>query len=59
MGGLSSRELLRLVRSLDALNVIGADVVEVSPQYDHAQITGFAAAHLTYELITILARSTK
>ena len=59
MGGLNSRELLTLIRSLAAVNVIGADIVEVSPQYDHAQITGIAAANLAYELITILARSKK
>jgi agmatinase len=59
MGGLSSREMLALIRSLDAVNLIGADIVEVSPQYDSAQITGFAAAHMAYELITIMARSLK
>ena len=59
MGGFSSRELLALVRSLDAVNIIGADIVEVAPQYDHAQITGIAASHLAYELITLLARSHK
>ena len=59
MGGLNSRELLTLIRSLAAVNLIGADIVEVSPQYDHAQITGIAAANLAYELITILARSKK
>ena len=57
MGGLSSREMLTLIRSLDQLNLVGADIVEVSPQYDNAQITGIAAANLAYELITILARS--
>ena len=56
-GGLSSRELLRLIRALDRVNLIGADIVEVSPPYDHAEITGIAAAHLAYELITIMARS--
>jgi len=55
-GGLSSRELLRLVRALQVTNLIGADIVEVSPAYDHAQITGIAAAHLAYELITVMAR---
>lgn len=59
MGGLSSREMLALIRSLDAVNLIGADIVEVSPQYDSAQITGFAAAHMAYELITIMARNLK
>jgi agmatinase len=55
-GGLTSRELLRIIRSLDAVNVIGADIVEVAPAYDHAQITGIAAAHLAYDLITVMAR---
>ena len=59
MGGLSSREMLALLRSLDAVNLVGADIVEVSPQYDNAQITGFAAAHMAYELITLMARSKK
>ena len=59
MGGLSSREMLALLRSLDSVNLVGADIVEVSPQYDNAQITGFAAAHMAYELITLMARSQK
>ncbi len=59
MGGLSSREMLALLRSLENVNLIGADIVEVSPQYDNAQITGIAAAHMAYELITLMARSLK
>jgi len=56
IGGLTSREMLALIRSLDTVNLIGADIVEVSPQYDNAQITGFAAATMAYELVTIMAR---
>lgn len=59
MGGLSSREMLALLRSLETVNLIGADIVEVSPQYDNAQITGIAAAHMAYELITLMARTQK
>jgi agmatinase len=59
MGGLSSREMLALLRSLETVNLVGADIVEVSPQYDNAQITGIAAAHMAYELITLMARSKK
>ena len=55
-GGLSSREVLRCLRALDRVNLVGADVVEVAPAYDHAQITGIAAAHVAYELITLLSR---
>ena len=55
-GGLSSRELLELIRGLAGAHVVGADIVEVAPAYDHAEITGIAAAHLAYELISVLTR---
>ena len=58
-GGFTSRELLRIIRALDQVNLIGADIVEVAPAYDHAQITGIAAAHVAYELITMMARAKK
>lgn len=51
-GGLTSRELLVFLRELRQHRIVGADVVEVSPAYDHAQLTGVAAAHVAYELIT-------
>jgi agmatinase len=54
-GGLTSRELLALVRGLRAASVVGGDVVEVSPAYDHAEITAIAAAHVLYDLVTIMA----
>jgi agmatinase len=55
-GGLTSRELLGLVRGLGQVAVVGGDVVEVSPAYDHAEITAVAASHVLYELVTILAQ---
>ncbi|PCE15210.1 agmatinase [Microbacterium sp. SZ1] len=54
-GGLTSRELLRILRALRDRDIVGADVVEVSPAYDHAQMTGIAASHVVYELVTLLA----
>jgi agmatinase len=54
-GGLTSRELLSMLRALHDLNLVGADVVEVAPAYDHAEITGIAAAHAMYELISAMA----
>ena len=54
-GGLSSRELLATLRSFARLNLVGADIVEVAPAYDHAQITGIAAAHVGYELLSAMA----
>ncbi len=57
-GGMTSRELLAVVRGLADLNLVGADVVEVAPVYDHAEITGIAASHVVYELLSAMARST-
>ncbi|MBB3038818.1 agmatinase [Hoyosella altamirensis] len=54
-GGLTSRELLHTLRGLTDMNIIGADIVEVAPAYDHAEITGIAAAHVAYELLSVLA----
>jgi guanidinobutyrase / D-arginase len=54
-GGLTSRELLGIVRGLAGLNLVGADVVEVAPAYDHAEITATAACHVAYDLLSIFA----
>ena len=54
-GGLTSRELLHCLRNLKGVNIVGADIVEVAPAYDHAEITGIAAAHVGYELLSVLA----
>jgi len=51
-GGLSSRELLAILRGINTLNIISADIVEVAPVYDHAEITSIAASHLGYEIIS-------
>ena len=55
-GGMTSRELLATLRALAGINVIGADVVEVAPAYDHAEITAIAAANVVYELLGMFAR---
>ncbi|MBK0420479.1 agmatinase [Leucobacter sp. CSA2] len=52
-GGISSRELMFLIRGLSGLNIVGADVVEVAPAYDHADITSLAAAHVAYEFLSL------
>ena len=54
-GGLTSRELLAILRGLSGANVVGADIVEVSPPFDHAEITSIAAAHVGYELLSLFA----
>ena len=54
-GGMTSRELLEVLRGMSGLPIVGADIVEVAPAYDHAEITAVAAANLAYELVTIMA----
>jgi agmatinase len=54
-GGLTSRELLTLLHGFAGLNLVAADIVEVSPPYDHAELTGVAAANLAYEFVSLLA----
>jgi agmatinase len=56
-GGFTTRELQMVLYSLAGLQVIGADVVEVSPAYDHAQVTALAAAGVTFDLLALLARA--
>jgi agmatinase len=58
-GGMTSRELLAIIRGLDGADLVGADIVEVSPAYDHAEITGVAAANVAYELISLLAKKAR
>jgi guanidinobutyrase / D-arginase len=53
-GGMTSRELLTMLRALAGRQVVSADIVEVAPAYDHAEITGIAAAHVAYELISVM-----
>jgi agmatinase len=57
-GGLTSRELLAMIRALRGVNLVGADVVEVAPAYDHAQITAIAASHVAYEIISAMTTET-
>lgn len=57
VGGLTSHEALRLVRSLGGLEIVGFDLVEVSPQFDGpGQITSLLAANLLFEFLCLLAR---
>jgi len=54
-GGLTSRELLGVLRGLRGLRLAAADLVEVAPAYDHAEITAMAASHVVYELLSLFA----
>lgn len=54
VAGITTREFFTVLRGLRGLNIVGCDVVEVAPAYDHAGITGLAAAHTAWELITLM-----
>lgn len=54
-GGLTTRELQLILRGMRGLNLVGADVVEVAPAYDHAELTTIAAANVAYELLALMA----
>ena len=54
-GGLASWQALELIRGLGSLNLVGMDVVEVSPPFDHAEITALAAAHVAHDWLCLLA----
>ncbi|KAJ7247650.1 arginase family-domain-containing protein [Mycena haematopus] len=52
--GWTTREVKRILRGLAGLNFIGADIVEVAPAYDNADITGIAAADIVYDFLAML-----
>ncbi len=52
-GGLTTAQTGMILRALAGINLVGADVVEVSPPYDHANITALAGAHVAYDLIAL------
>ncbi|KAJ6541802.1 Arginase/deacetylase [Mycena capillaripes] len=52
-GGWTTRELKRIIRGLAGLNFVGADLVEVSPAYDVAEVTAIAAADLIHDFLSM------
>lgn len=57
-GGWSTRELRRIVRGLEGLKLVGADIVEVAPAYDtNAQVTALAAADLMLEVMSLMVKT--
>ena len=58
-GGFSSYQMLQLMRGLKGLNLVGMDLVEVSPPYDHADVTAILAANLVFEYLCLVALNKK
>ncbi len=57
VGGLTSADALQCVRALKGLKIVGADLVEISPPYDHAEITALLGAALVFEFLSLMALS--
>ena len=56
IAGMTTREIVNVIRGLSGMNLISADVVEVAPAYDHAEVTSLAAATIVYELTNLFAK---
>ncbi len=54
-GGLTSDRAMKILRGLQPLNIVGMDVVEVAPSYDHAEITALAAASVALDMLYMQA----
>lgn len=57
VGGLTTREVIELMRGLKGLNFVGGDVVEVAPQYDATTNTAHAGAQVLFELLSLMVFS--
>jgi guanidinopropionase len=56
IGGFATREVQAMVRLLDGIDIIGADVVEVAPPFDVGGITALAGATMMFELMCVMAK---
>jgi arginase family enzyme len=54
-GGPTARDILRLLRSLRGLRLVGADAVEMNPNYDPGQITALLGATIAAEILALVA----
>ena len=59
IAGMTTRELVNVLRGMAGMNIVSADLVEVAPAYDHAEITALAGATVVYELINLFASKGK
>ncbi|MEZ2130292.1 MULTISPECIES: agmatinase [unclassified Sinorhizobium] len=57
VGGLTTREVLELIRGLKGINLVGGDVVEVAPQYDATTNTAHAGAQVLFEILSLMVFS--
>jgi arginase family enzyme len=56
-GGMSTLDALQTLRGLRGLDIVGGDVVEVAPPFDHGGITALAGAWIMFEVLCLVAES--
>ena len=56
VGGLTSVQGLEIIRGMAGLNVVGGDLVEVSPPYDSSGNTALTGANFLYEMLCVLPK---
>jgi guanidinopropionase len=57
VGGLTTREVLEIIRGFKGVNLVGGDVVEVAPQYDSTTNTAHAGAQVLFEILSLMVFS--
>ena len=58
VGGMTSLDALQSLRKLQGLKICGANVVEISPPYDHAELTSLLGAAIVFECLSLMAKNT-
>jgi guanidinopropionase len=56
VGGFTTREAQQMIRLLEGLDIVGADVVEVAPPFDVGGMTALAGATMMFELLCVMAK---
>ena len=56
IAGLTSREAVKLIRGLRGMRIVGFDIVEVAPPYDHEEVAAYLAANVVYEFLLSLVK---
>jgi agmatinase/guanidinopropionase len=59
VGGLTSYETQKMLRAFKIKNLVGGDVVEISPPFDHAEITSLVGVDVMFEMLCLMAKARK
>ncbi len=59
VGGMTTYEAQRILRALKVSNLVGGDIVEISPAYDHSDITSLVGVDVMFEMLCMMAKQVK